>query len=145
LIEWAGGKKRKFEEYLVGPNKKIVVTTTVDLDDLDDPISDVSEAASSHARAMVADQRRIATIRTSRGRILCREIAPRTFLGLTPERRRMSILQIDDSVFIFAPRRLSRERLEHLITNLMNRYGLGSAEEDTGILGGYSTSGTTLS
>lgn len=130
----------------MGPNKKIVVTTTVDLDDLDEPISDISEAASSHARSLISEQRRTTAVRTSQGRILCREIAPNTFLGLTPERRRMSILQIDENVFIFAPRRLSRERLEHLITNLLNRNGLGAAPtDDTDAFSQFTSTTSTLS
>lgn len=115
-------------EHTVNPAKKIVVTTTVDLDDLEYPLGTVSENAAIHARAMVNDRELL--IRTNRGKIACREIAPNTYLGLTAERRRMSLLQIDDTVFIFAPARLPRPRLEHLITHLLTRHGMGlSAEE----------------
>jgi hypothetical protein len=112
----------------VNASKKIVVTTTVDLDDLEYPIGDVNEAALSHARAITNDRQMM--IRTSRGKIVCREIAPNTFLGLTAERRRMSLLQIDENIFIFAPARLPKHRLEHLITHLLTRYGIGSASPE---------------
>lgn len=121
-------------------SKKIVVTTTVDLDDLEYPIGDVNEAALSHARAITNDRQMM--IRTSRGKIICREIAPNTFLGLTAERRRMSLLQIDENVFIFAPARLPKHRLEHLITHLLTRYGIGSAapEEPTPVFENFTGS-----
>ncbi|WP_309691986.1 hypothetical protein [Armatimonas sp.] len=106
-------------------SKKIVVTTTVDLDDLEYPIGDINETAATHARAITNDRQMM--IRTSRGKIICREIAPNTYLGLTAERRRMSLLQIDENVFIFAPARLPKHRLEHLITHLLTRYGIGGA------------------
>ena len=109
-------------------SKKIVVTTTVDLDDLEYPIGDVNETAASHARAITNDRQMM--IRTSRGKIVCREIAPNTYLGLTAERRRMSLLQIDENVFIFAPARLPKHRLEHLITHLLTRYGIGSTHPE---------------
>lgn len=112
----------------MNPSKKIVVTTTVDLDDLEYPLGNVSESAAIHARAMVNDRELL--LRTSRGKIACREIAPNTYLGLTAERRRMSLLQIDDNVFIFAPARLPRQRLEHLITHLLTRHGIGSTVEE---------------
>lgn len=109
---------------MMNASKKIVVTTTVDLDDLEYPIGDVNEAAATHARAITNDRQMM--IRTSRGKIVCREIAPNTYLGLTAERRRMSLLQIDENIFIFAPARLPKHRLEHLITHLLTRYGIGS-------------------
>jgi hypothetical protein len=112
----------------VNSSKKIVVTTTVDLDDLEYPIGDINEAAVNHARAIANDRQML--VRTSRGKIVCREIAPNTFLGLTAERRRMSLLQIDENVFIFAPARLPKHRLEHLITHLLTRYGIGSAHPE---------------
>ena len=65
-------------------SKKIVVTTTVDLDDLEYPIGDINETAATHARAITNDRHMM--IRTSRGKIICREIAPNTYLGLTAER-----------------------------------------------------------
>ncbi len=109
-------------------SKKIVVTTTVDLDDLEYPIEDVNETAVNHARAITSDRRLM--IRTSRGKVSCHEIAPNTYLGLTAERRRMSLLQIDENVFIFAPARLPKHRLEHLITHLLTRYGIGSTHQE---------------
>jgi hypothetical protein len=113
---------------MMNASKKIVVTTTVDLDDLEYPIGDVNEAAATHARAITNDRQMM--IRTSRGKIVCREIAPNTYLGLTAERRRMSLLQIDENVFIFAPARLPKHRLEHLITHLLTRYGIGSHAQE---------------
>ena len=109
-------------------SKKIVVTTTVDLDDLEYPAGNVTETAASQARAITNDRQML--IRTSRGRIVCREIAPNTYLGLTSERRRMSLLQIDENIFIFAPARLPKHRLEHLITHLISRYGIAPTHQE---------------
>jgi hypothetical protein len=109
----------------VNNSKKIVVTTTVDLEDLEYPIGKINEAAANHAHAIANDRQML--VRTSHGKIICREIAPNTFLGLTTERRRMSLLQIDENVFIFAPARLPKHRLEHLITHLLTRDEVGSA------------------
>ena len=111
----------------MNPKKKIVVTTTVDLDDFEYPHGNITESAASLASDLANDRQLL--VRTKRGKVTCREIAPHTYLGLTTERRRMSLLQIDDNVFIFAPARLPRPRLEKLIAHLLTHYGIGAAED----------------
>jgi hypothetical protein len=52
--------------------------------------------------------------------ITCLEIAPRTYLGLTNDRRRVSLLQVDDNVFIFAPKTAPAEKLEELVSRVLD-------------------------
>lgn len=106
--------------------KKIVATMTVDLDDLDHTYGTIGESTSA-IRSMTDDH--ALYVRSNRGKVLCREIAPNTYLGLTSERRRLSLLQIDDSIFIFAPARLSQVNLERMVTQLLNNYQIGTAPE----------------
>lgn len=94
--------------------------------DLDDSAYPYSESATT-ARSLTSG--RPLLMRTPRGRVLCREIAPNTYLGLTSERRRMSLLQIDESIFIFAPARLSQPNLERMITQLLASYRIGAVVE----------------
>ena len=98
---------------------------TVDLEDLEHTYGTISDSSSA-IRTLANDQPLY--MRTNRGKVLCREIAPNTYLGLTSERRRLSLLQIDDSIFIFAPARLSQINLERMVTQLLNNYRIGAAE-----------------
>jgi hypothetical protein len=112
--------------------KKVVVTTTVDLDEADNPISVASSAETDgdeeDRRWHTPQPRRMAvTTRSGMGvtgtaarAITCLEVAPRTYLGLTNDRRRVSLLQVDDNVFIFAPKTAPTEKLEELVSRVLD-------------------------
>jgi len=110
--------------------KKVVVTTTVDLDEADNPISVASSAETDgdeshrrhdhHRRAAITTRSGIGVAGTAARAITCLEVAPHTYLGLTDDRRRVSLLQVDDNVFIFAPKTAPTEKLEELVSRVLD-------------------------
>jgi hypothetical protein len=110
--------------------KKVVVTTTVDLDEADNPVGvrSSAEAGGDAARGqsrrggVVAERSGMGTgvAGTAARSITCLEVAPHTYLGLTDDRRRVSLLQVDDNVFIFAPKTAPAEKLEDLVARVLD-------------------------
>jgi hypothetical protein len=110
--------------------KKVVVTTTVDLDEADNAVGVTSSAESNGDIArgqrrrggVFAERSGIGTgvAGTAARSITCLEVAPHTYLGLTDDRRRVSLLQVDDNVFIFAPKTAPAEKLEDLVARVLD-------------------------
>jgi hypothetical protein len=112
--------------------KKVVVTTTVDLDEADNPVgvSSSAEADGSTGRGghghrgggAISARSRLGTgvAGTAARAITCLEVAPHTYLGLTDDHRRVSLLQVDDNMFIFAPKTAPAEKLEDLVARVLD-------------------------
>ena len=104
--------------------RKIVVTTTVNLDGADNPVAVTAEANGNGAVASATLTRMqpdgVAVTGLGARSITCFEVAPYTYLGLTGSRRRVSLLQIDQHIFIFAPRTTATEKLEMLVRRILN-------------------------
>jgi hypothetical protein len=77
--------------------------------------------------------------------ITCLEVAPHTYLGLTDDCRRVSLLQVDDNVFIFAPKNAPADKLEDLVARVLDglreaprgRDGGFAAERNVGFTPGF--------
>lgn len=97
----------------VNPANKIVVTTTISSEEgaglsSPDAFTSISSGTMPPLQQMAAD-----------GKIVMLRVGPRTFLGLTNNRRHVSPLQIDDHLFIFTPRENPLIHLADLIAELI--------------------------
>jgi hypothetical protein len=94
---------------------KIVVTTTISSEETGAPAPSLAPEALSTLSQTPSPLQKMA----NDGRILMVKIAPGTYLGLTDGRRRVSPLQIDDQLFIFAPREDALVHLAELVADLV--------------------------
>lgn len=96
----------------VNPSNKIVVTTTISSEGGEgfapsDAFTNISSGTMPLQQTAVD------------GKIVMLRVGPRTFLGLTNNRRHVSPLQIDDHLFIFTPRENPLIHLADLIAELI--------------------------
>lgn len=105
----------------VAPSK-IVVTTTISSEDTAAPAPALATDTLSTLAQTPSPLQKMA----NDGRILMVKIAPGTYLGLTEGRRRVSPLQIDDQLFIFAPREDALVHLAELVADLMRNLPEGT-------------------
>jgi hypothetical protein len=98
------------------PAQKIVVTTTISSE-----AGKSAPAMAPEALHTLAHADGIGSVQKMAhdGRITMVKIAPRTFLGLTDGRRRVSPLQIDDNLFIFTPREDALVHLAEMVAQLI--------------------------